>query len=503
MALLLPAAAQAFEGCLAFDLEDGDFRARLAEQIVGRTPLEYHAASQPILLRTVAEGDAFLPSAVRGEHGRVVAIPRSFARVVCQIALGYYMLNEGVGEEAYGRSLSATASCLDEGGSERDCLIRMGADLQSLYQDSFNRLSERHRRTAYTIAHDTLYLVLTHEYAHHLLGHLTQEPPGDRTLTEFEADLFAVLTAVQNGRAGIALAYLFDPLKVVEAEAGLVDRRDGDNAACRAANAIGLEGAFSTHQVTLFRMASGSYGDVEAGHLPRLLAKIEEHFETWSAEAWTQPCDPALRSSLEDIYGEFRNLYQRVDRDRELLLTTVEDPDEARMEALVVDLFRMARTYEHLGTMAATVASLVVHNWGLRGYELGFLSDTLDEFLGDPVIGNRMTSGGYGRLLQSHALIIAQQRQDMEPRLRLERSYIGFQRAVFYNPALTESWMNLAFVAFKWGDCAEAAHFARRSVETANEPETSEVFLGLLERFAADAELCRQKAAEFHPYPGW
>jgi hypothetical protein len=85
----------------------------------------------------------------------------------------------------------------------------------------------------------------------------------------------------------------------------------------------------------------------------------------------------------------------------------------------------------------------------------------------------------------------------------MDRSFSLLQRAVSYNPALSEAWMNLAFIAFKRGDCATAARFADRAVQTLTKEdlrESTQFFASEMNQLSPNSEDCRTEASKFHPY---
>ena len=82
---------------------------------------------------------------------------------------------------------------------------------------------------------------------------------------------------------------------------------------------------------------------------------------------------------------------------------------------------------------------------------------------------------------------------------RLRRSEELFRGSVHYNPAMSESWANLAYIAFIDGDCDAAAEFGSKAVETNRSDEQREGFARFLEGMAGDvAERgCAEVSAEF------
>ena len=110
-----------------------------------------------------------------------------------------------------------------------------------------------------------------------------------------------------------------------------------------------------------------------------------------------------------------------------------------------------------------------------------------------------------GRLLQARGLAVLQEQTGIAANMRLERSFLLLKRAVSYNPAQAESWMNLAFIGFKRGDCTEAANYAERAYYTASEEEfrqSAGTFAKQMKEWSYSPTLCKEKGALFHPYQG-
>jgi tetratricopeptide (TPR) repeat protein len=157
--------------------------------------------------------------------------------------------------------------------------------------------------------------------------------------------------------------------------------------------------------------------------------------------------------------------------------------------------------------IAAKSMSMMLRSRGLEGRELTPLVGQVDRLLNTPAVADKFLSGDFGRLLQAQGLSILQERVDLTAKSRMDRSYALFQRAVFYNPDQHEAWMNLAMISFKRGDCAAAARFADRAVDTYADNKDShrksiEAVASSMKKLSLDPQACRTAAAEFHPYPG-
>jgi hypothetical protein len=89
--------------------------------------------------------------------------------------------------------------------------------------------------------------------------------------------------------------------------------------------------------------------------------------------------------------------------------------------------------------------------------------------------------------------------------LRLDRSFSLLQRAVTYNSAQSEAWMNWGMIAFKRGDCAAASRLGERAADTHVKTETATleatpIFARRMAQLARDPDACRREAARFQRY---
>jgi cytochrome c-type biogenesis protein CcmH/NrfG len=85
----------------------------------------------------------------------------------------------------------------------------------------------------------------------------------------------------------------------------------------------------------------------------------------------------------------------------------------------------------------------------------------------------------------------------------MDVSFNLLRRAVLQDPKQAEAWANLAFIAFKRGDCATAAQFAGASAEVAAQSDSeSRSLFDMMTILAARPADCAARAAALHPYPG-
>lgn len=509
-ALLLAAvapAAGAFAPCERIADDPAALARSLADRAVMRAPARHHTLARSIRVVTPAAADNLIPFAGQQLEAKYVMVPPLFVKAACQIALAEYMRNEGVHPDAFEQPSGNAARCLDGGGAQKDCLGAFANELARRYAGPFAALPADQQRTAGGVMQAMLNQVLMHEFAHHFLDHLNRlaSQQISRIDAEFEADLFAFMNGAQAGEPPSALHYLFNPLAVVEAKRTKAQTPQYESADCRAGNVENI-----TAQVGIVPMllADASFGG--GAYLARNNAASTREMAN---QALAGPA-PALRPdtcariakvALGQARQELKQLYQRLDKDFEWLFTTQAVPDAARVNRLLADLSAMAASFRYMGGMAAKCAAMVLRQWGLKGRNLAPLVAEAERIADAQAANGELLSEDLGRMLQAQGLATLQERTDLAAATRLQRADSQLQGAVRYNPAQGEAWTNLAFIAFKRGDCLTAANLgdaARASATRPADANDMRGFSGTMKELARDPAACRRQAATFHPYPG-
>jgi hypothetical protein len=116
-----------------------------------------------------------------------------------------------------------------------------------------------------------------------------------------------------------------------------------------------------------------------------------------------------------------------------------------------------------------------------------------------------------GKAAWIEGMNILRHRTDLAREIRLNRSFDLLQKAILYNPSLTATYADLAIVAFKKGECAEAARFTQ-SLLDADAKSTKFVgvlarqgtlaFLSKMKALSTDGQKCQVEAAAFRTFPG-
>lgn len=501
------------ESVLAFDACNaiGDDAARLNREIrqgvIARSPARHHELSLRVRLVATGAGDSLIPFAGEQQGAPYVVLTPLFAKVACQIALARFLGIKGIQPDTIAQVGSAAGRCLDVGGSQKACLTAFAGELARRYAKDFAALPVGEQRIAFDIYRSTLNQIVMHEYAHHFLDHFSRIAAQKlgRIDAEFEADLFAITNGAQFGEPVSALSYFFSTLAEVERSATKWSAPQYESAACRASNVESVTGYVGIVPMLLADAASGGgiYFSRNSPATTRALAGKE--FGRAAPSLSPGSCNHIAQVALGSARQELQRLQQRLDKDLELLFSNQKIADADRASRLVHDLADLSKGFQYMGGFAAKSAALMLRQWGLKGRELAPLMAEIDRLIDTPGSSGNFLSEDLGRMLQAQGFAVLQERVDLAPPVRLDRSYALLQRAVDYNPAQSEAWMNLAIIAFKRGDCALASRFGERAVATHTGKSTDDVkgFTDTMKQLVGNPDACRRHGAQFRPYPGF
>ena len=187
------------------------------------------------------------------------------------------------------------------------------------------------------------------------------------------------------------------------------------------------------------------------------------------------------------------------------LLTTGAAADPSQLAAVVTKLAHLARESRYTKTLIAKIISYLFAWASSDGLQLAPLVAALGETESVASMAN-MQSADYGAFLKSLGLATMQEGVQLQPTVRLNKAADYMEKAVDYNPNLTEAWMTLGMIAFKRADCAKAAVFFDRAVETnadSTSRETTEHVRARMQNLTKDPDRCKAEAAAFRPFPGF
>jgi hypothetical protein len=346
-----------------------------------------------------------------------------------------------------------------------------------------------------------------HEYAHHFLDHAARlrDQQLARIDAEFEADLFAILNGIQAVEAPTAMYYFFDALARMEGYSKLPLTDDYESGSCRLGNVTNVTAFVGMVPMVLLDAAFGGGYVFQRNSASTITSTVQEHFGGTPPALDPGSCGRLAESVLNKAFGELRALALRMEPEAAFLLAKGEEVDVARARRLIGDLAQMATTFQYLDGVTTKSIALMLRRWGLEGRDLSPLIAEAGRVVDTAAVTDEFLSEDFGRLLQAQGLAVLQERVDLAPELRLAHGYSLLREAVAYNPAQSEAWINLAFVALKQGDCATAAEFAEPAANTATDEEQRKgvkFLAGRMREIAHDPELCRRDGAGFHPYQG-
>jgi len=389
------------------------------------------------------------------------------------------------------------------------CLVAFGDNLEAQYRGAFLKLSPRERGTAMGIFRATLWQLVQHEYAHHYLDHAAKLNAGKitRVDAEFEADLFAITNSVQAGLPVTAMYYFFDGLADIEGYTRKLSTPDYESGACRAKNVEEIATFIGIAPIFLLDAAGGGHAFLARNSPNELRAAMAKQFGGSTPKLEPGYCGHIVTVALPTMFDELKHLSERISSDANMLFSRDEDVDVERASHLVRDLAAMSERFEYANGVAAGSIARMLRNWGLKGRGLTPLVREVDQLVKNDKVTGNFQSADFGRLLAADGLAMLQEHTDVPVPARYSRSLSLLEGAVAYDSQLSEAWMNLAFIAFKGGDCQKAALLADNSVAT-HSPEDQEGLKGAefiarsMRELSQNAAACASRAARFSPYPG-
>jgi hypothetical protein len=488
----------------------------LKAQSLSRSPVKYFDAARRIELITRTSNEALMtPYAVNLQGRKIVYLPVQFTTLLCNLVVAEYLGIEKDQANFFDRASGDAATCLNTGGTQRVCLLRFANELSFESQKAIATLPLKDQQTsrdqALAINDAALHQIVMHEYAHLLLNHpeRLQAHQIERADAEFEADIFAILNAIQIGEPSFAMHYFFGPMATIESRTTKLTTADYEPSACRDNNAVTITGSTGGILPMLLVDASfgGNYGF--SRNSPDFIRKQAQAYLSKPPVPASDPCGKVGNVPLQATFDELRQLYSRMEPDLDLLFSLNQKEIERStpgVARLAADLAAMSMRFRDMNGVAAKCLALMLRKWGLNGHNLTPLIGSPALFDASGVTDNFL-SEDFGRLLQAQALAILQERVDLATPVRLDQANSYLLRAVVYNPRQAESWSNLAMIALKRGDCGSAAGFSERAVATSTDTNHKEAldaqrFISTkMKELAADPKACAAAAVHVHPYP--
>ncbi len=500
----VPQGALAFDACKGVD-NPTQLKEVLGREAIAQSPVQYFDLARSIRLIVQDFGDISMPRIGEQQQIKFILLPPVFTKVACELVLATFLNLDGVQPDAIDQAARTTAKCLDGGGSQKACLVGFAADLDRRYTQAFNALSDKDRGVALQIFGSALHQIIMHEEAHHFLNHFERidKQKLSRIDAEFEADLFAITNAVQAGEPESAMYYIFFPLSLIEHYTNKFTTEDYESANCRALNVENITGYLGIAPMMLFDAAFGGHALFRDNSPSTVRVDLGKQFAQASPDLKPGSCGHIAHVHLVDMRQELRQLYMRMEPDLDFLFAQQINLDAARASRLLRDLSEMSKRFRYMDGVAAKCIAFIIRAWEIKGRPITPLIDSVEQVPNTQAVTEHFLSEDFGRLLLEQGLAILQERIDMPPQDRLERSFFVLERAVNFNPALSEAWQNLALIAFKRADCVAASRFAERAVETFTDPEglkAVEFFASTMKTFSHDPEKCRKEGAQYSLY---
>jgi len=505
----VPEAALAFDGCAASLSNPDEVGREIGRRAIAQMPAKYFETVKNITIVTKSRGEAIIPFAIEQNGAKLIVFPPLFANVVCKIAISTYLVLAGVEQQSFDQAATRAGECIDNGGTQKTCLVAFADELETRYRKAFLAQPEGGGRVAWSMYEAALHQVAMHEYAHHLLNHFARMRKQEvlRIDAEFEADLFAITNGLQSGEPPSAMYYFFSGMSQIESQTQRLSTNDYESSACRASNVDSITGFIGSAPIMMIDAAFGGGFTLTRNSPAAVRAIAEKQFGGPPPSLNSKTCGRLAKVALGDAHAELQRLYLRVALDADLLFAKRENVDEGRANRLVHDLSDMLKGFRYMDSLDAKVIALMLRNWGLKGRALTGLVGEVERLLADPTASANFESEDFGRLLQAQGLATLQERTDLRPQARLNHAFSLLERSVYYNPAQAEAWMNLSFIAFKRADCAAAAGYVENSAANLtstrdNDRESVVSTARAFREWAADPETCKARSAGFHPYPG-
>lgn len=503
--------AHAFGNCDNIFEDKLDLEEKIKREIVSRAPAKYHGIAKSVRLRLVAlEQMPFLmPRAMERHKERLIVFPMEFAKFACQVSLATALVVDDVGEEEFDRAALSAATCIDTGKHRAKCYVEFGNELENRYYAAFYDKPLSFQKTAEALFHAAFWSIIRHEYYHHYSGYLSRDPEAGihRVEEEFLADFYAITDAMQSGLPATAIFYFFYGVSAVEAQQIRPNVQEYESGFCRATNVTNITKAIGLIPTILIDAAWG--GGVRFSlNSPGSAREYINSFMDWPEPVLENgSCSYIDAALLKKVFAETRQIASRMARDLDILFASDENVDDKIVGSLIYDFSEMTRSFEYLRGVSSKILAILLSRWRVNGQDVSRHMERVETIINNDRISGDIQSDDYGRIIMSYALALLQERDDLPAPIRLERSAAMLDRALQYNPRLTDAWTNLGLIAFMQGDCTAAARHIRMSIATRNQDdkkglETATSLEKIFGVLSENPERCREEGKRSHLYKG-
>jgi hypothetical protein len=489
--------AHAFDRCDELS-GPGKLREFIEQRGVDESAMGNWEQARRIQIETSAADDSLLPYSTFSPA--TVVYPSTFTAVLCRLTLAMYYVIGHDNEDPLIAAAQQAAKCIDARQSIERCLSSYGDDLQKAYGQAFAALDKREQDIAYSTFESGLGQLAKHEFGHHLLQHDKKLDSGSvsRIDAEFEADFYALKNEVQNGRLS-GLYYFFQPMSIVENYTDKLNTPEYESAHCRASNAEAIIALFGIAPILLLDTVEGGGTRFRT---PPKLSDIHGEIAAGGAPKLPDPaCSRLATTVLAQAHDELLGLVGLIENNAELLkgkpgaVQEIAQMDQKfpRLAKLINDLESMEQSSVELKELDASLISSLLIRIHLssgdseKSTQFGQLLDRAIKISATDIMAN-----DYSRLLQIQGVRILYSQEALEA--RIDKVEPLLKRATEINPALSESWMNLAFISAARGNCAAAADLAKKSASAVTDGSDRESAASVADGLRAVSD--RRKCAE-------
>ena len=498
--------ALAFESCNKVSVNPN----KILDEIKLRIPVKHYGMFKEIELITNATENIVIPFASTTNGGRkTIVVPYQFAKLACQLSLSTYIkIKEGRNLKGFEEAARDTSGCLSDKKTTGECIISYGNKLANLYERKYSNLSQRHQRVAYGLYLQAVYQIVMHEYAHHFLFHFERIGNDiERIDAEFEADFFAIFNGIQSGEVAISMYYFFYSMAKLERHTNILSTNKYESTSCRLNNITSISEFIGIKPALLLDATHGGKYRFKSNS-PESLKSMAKEMLSEGPTYDSSGCGKLSGDILKSSYKELKELVLRVSLDSEWLFEE-HFRSKASYEALISlvrDLIRFTTEFKYMNTVAAKAASYLVRRMEIKGDKLTESSSEIEVLMNTKEFNENILSGDAGRLFQIQGLSVLQSGYGLNRDERIEKAQEHFELATFYNPYLSDSWMNLAFVRFMQGRCSEAKRLMMRSLKASTSDDEHKknllIFAIKMGKLSSNRESCNSEGDNFRPYSG-
>lgn len=502
--ILLANSAQAFQECDNIARDSRFNERRLKTNLLNRIPVKYLLVGKHIKLEISNRKDFLFPHAY---PGNLIVLPKDFLAMACRVVLTEYLYLKGIKLNVIKESAQEAAKCIERKNSQKKCLMDYANTQERVYTPYFEKLPGEEKRVALHIFYNAVYQILVHEYAHIFLDHFRRIKQGKlkRIDAEFESDFFAVMNGVQEAEPPSAMYYFFVSIADIQKFTHKLDSSLYESGYCRSQNVENITSVIGIEPMLIVDASAGG-GYRLSRNSPKMMRQATNNrFKQPPKFTLTGNCGHLSAIVLRNAYKELKQLYDRVNVDLEYLFSKNQEKDISRAKKYLSDLSRMSFQFRYMNGVAAKSVASFLRGWEFRNKRLSNIINQVDAIVNIRDKDNNFLTGDFGRILLARGLAVLQEQSYLERNKRLAMAGNLLKSSVYYNPLLSEAWMNLAFISLERVNCRQASQYANRALATLSDNSMrvpTQQFAKSMQEHANDKIGCKSMADKFSAYPG-